>query len=113
MVGSTRGNPDGFGHASGSGSQQLPPLPPGFAEVLAAQTELLRQLVQGQQQQRGGQNVHQPQAASYSDFLGTQPPLFNRTEEPLDADAWLRTIESKFSLLQVPCSEASKARFAA
>ena len=111
MVGSTRGNPDGFGHASGSGSQQLPPLPPGFAEVLAAQTELLRQLVQGQQQQRGGQNVHQPQAASYSDFLGTQPPLFNRTEEPLDADAWHRTIESKFSLLQVPCSEASKARF--
>jgi len=52
MVGSTRGNPDGFGHASGSGSQQLPPLPPGFAEVLAAQTELLRQLVQGQQQQQ-------------------------------------------------------------
>jgi len=114
MVGSTCGNPDGFGHASGSGSQQLPPPPPGFAEVLAAQTELLRQLVQGQQQQqRGGHNVHQPQAASYSDFLGTQPSLFNRTEEPLDADAWLRTIESKFSLLQVPCSEASKARFAA
>ena len=94
----TLGNPDGFGHASGNGSQQ---------------TELLRQLVQGrQQQQRGGHNIHQPQAASYSDFLGTQPPLFNRTEEPLDADAWLRTIESKFSLLQVPCSEASKARFA-
>jgi len=46
-------------------------------------------------------------------FLGTQSALFNRTEEPLDADAWLRTIESKFSLLQVPCSEASKARFAA
>ena len=85
MVGSTHGNPDGFGHASGSGSQQLPPPPPGFAEVLAAQTELLRQLVQGQQQQqqRGGQNVLQPQAASYSDFLGTQPPLFNRTEETL------------------------------
>ena len=113
MLGSTRGNPDGFGHASGSGSQQLPPPPPGFAEVLAAQTELLRQLVQGQQQQRGGQNVHQPQAASYSDFLGTQTPLFNRIEEPLDADAWLRTIESKFSLLLLPCSEANKARYAA
>jgi len=34
-------------------------------------------------------------------------------EEPLDADAWIRTIESKLSLLTVPCSEASKARFAA
>jgi len=114
MVGSTRGNTDGFGHASGSGSQQPPPPPPDIAEVLAAQTELLRRLVQGQQQQqRGGHNDHQPQAASYSDFLGTQPPLFNKTEEPLDADAWLRTIESKFSLLVVPCSDANKARYAA
>lgn len=113
MVGSTRGCPKGYDYASGSGSQQPPPPPPDFAEVLAAQTELLRQLVQGQQQQRGGHNVHQPQGASYSDFLGTQPPLFNRIEEPLDADAWLRTIESKFSLLLLPCSEANKARYAA
>ena len=35
------------------------------------------------------------------------------TEEPLDADAWIRTIESKFSLLVVPCSDANKALFAA
>ena len=39
--------------------------------------------------------------------------MFNRTEEPLDADAWIKTIESKFDLLTVPCSEANKARFAA
>jgi len=69
MVGSTRGCPKGYDYASGTGSQQPPPPPPDFAEVLAAQTELLRQLVQGQQQQRGGHNVHQPQGASYSDFL--------------------------------------------
>ena len=49
-------------NASGSGSQQPPPPPPGIAEVLAAQTELLRQLVQGQQ--RCGHHAHQPQAAS-------------------------------------------------
>ena len=42
-----------------------------------------------------------------------QPPLFHVTEEPLDADAWIHTIESKFSLLEVPCSDANKARFAA
>jgi len=35
------------------------------------------------------------------------------TDEPLDADAWIRTIESNFSLLVVPCYEANKARFAA
>ena len=34
-------------------------------------------------------------------------------EEPLDAEAWIKTIESKFDLLTVPCSEANKARFAA
>ena len=112
MVGSTRGTPGGF-EASGSGAPPPPPPPPGFAEILAAQTELLRQLVQGQQQQRGGRHDHQPQSATYTDFLGTQPPLFNRTEEPLDADAWLRTIESKFSILTVPCSEANKAHFTA
>ena len=115
MVGATCGTPDGFGNANDSGSQQPPPPPPNFAEYLAAQTELLRQLVHGQQQQqqRGGHNVHQPQAAGYMEFFATQPPLFNKTEEPLDADAWIRTIESKFSLLLVPCSEQNKARFAA
>jgi len=113
MVGPTRNTPSGFGGASGSGSQQPPP-PPNFGEFLAAQTELLRQLVQGQQQQqRGGHHVHQPQAASYQDFLGTQPPLFNKTKEPLDADAWIQTIESKFALLMAPCSEANEARFTA
>jgi len=114
MVGSTRGTPDGFGQPSGSGSQQPPPPPLDLAEFLAAQNELFRQIVQGQfQQQQDGYNASQPQAASYFDFLGTQPPLFNVMEEPLDADAWICTIESKFSLLVVPCSDANKARFAA
>ena len=94
MVGSTRGTPSGFG-ARGSGTPPPPPPPSGIAEVLAAQTELVQQLVQAQQQ-RGEHNAHHPQEASYQDFLSTQPPLFN-----------------KFSLLTVPCSEASKARFAA
>jgi hypothetical protein len=34
-------------------------------------------------------------------------------EEPLDADAWLRTIESKFALLTIPCADSSKAHFTA
>ena len=54
-----------------------------------------------------------PQVAGYSDFLSTQPPLFSKTEDPLDADAWIRTIESKFALLTAPYSEASKDLFAA
>ena len=31
----------------------------------------------------------------------------------MDTDAWLRTIESKFALLAVPCADANKAQFAA
>jgi hypothetical protein len=30
-----------------------------------------------------------PLSASYQDFLSTQPPLFHKADEPLDADAWL------------------------
>jgi hypothetical protein len=63
-------------------------------------------------QHQGGRQNHQPQAAGYQDFLGTQPPLFSQMEEPLDANAWIRTIESKFLLLAAPCSEMNKARFA-
>jgi hypothetical protein len=51
--------------------------------------------------------------ASYQDFLSTQPPFFSKAEEPLDADAWLHTIELKFALLTIPCTDSSKAHFAA
>ena len=61
MVGYTLGTPEGLGRETGSGSQQPPPPPPNLAELMAMQTELLRQLVQGQQnlprqQQRGGRD---------------------------------------------------------
>jgi hypothetical protein len=89
--------------------------PPNLTEVMARQTELLNQLVQAQmghsrQQSRGRD---EPLSASYQDFLSTQPPLFHKADEPLDADAWLRTIESKFALLPAPCSDENKTLFAA
>ena len=80
---------------------------------MTLQTELLQQLVQGQQNQPRGCEDHILQAVGYQEFFGTHPPLFHQTDEPLDADAWLRTIESKFALLPVPCSEANKTLFAA
>ena len=74
MVGATPGNPDSFG-ASGNGPSQPPPAPPNWAEVLAAHTELLRQLVQVCQflQQQHFQpdrphNVHHPQVAGYQEL---------------------------------------------
>jgi hypothetical protein len=37
--------------------------------------------------------------SSYVEFLATQPPTFTEASETLEADHWLRTIESKFELL--------------
>jgi hypothetical protein len=82
---------------------------------MAWQMELLNQLVQAQMNQfhhpSRGRDEHP--SVGYQDFLSTQPSLFHKTDEPLDADAWLRTIESKFALLSAPCSDANKALFAA
>jgi hypothetical protein len=82
---------------------------------MARQTELLNLLVQAQtkQQHQQSRGRDEPQVATYQDFLSTQPPLFSKAEEPLDADAWLRTIESKFALLTIPCADSNKAHFAA
>ena len=99
MVGHTRGSPKGFGRETGSGSQQPPPPPPNLAELMAMQTELLRQLVQGQQnlprQQYGGCDA---QPAGYQEFFGTQPPLFSRTDEP-----WTLMLGSVLLSPSLPC----------
>jgi hypothetical protein len=42
-----------------------------------------------------------------------KPPTFTKVEEPLEAEAWIRAIEDKFSAFVLPCSEESKANFAA
>jgi hypothetical protein len=115
MVGATHGTPEGFWPDQASGSQQPPLAPPNLAEVMARQTELLNQLVQAQigqfHHQSRGRDEHP--SANYQDFLSTQPPLFHKADEPLNADAWLRTIESKFALLSAPCSDDNKALYTA
>src|SRR5437762_7700780 len=69
-------------------------------------------LVQNQMQQQQPHG-HQgpPQAATYGDFAGTHPPIFSKAEDPLEANSWLRLMESKFELLT--CSEEQKTIFAA
>jgi hypothetical protein len=52
-------------------------------------------------------------AATYLEFLSTQPPLFTKAEDPLDADIWLKVVESMFPLLHGECSDAAKVRFTA
>ena len=94
-----------------------PPNPPELAQAIAAmltgrdeQTALLRELVQQGRAPRPEPH-HQPPVPGYQEFLGTQPPLFQKAGEPLEADSWLKTIESKFTLC--PYNDNDKASFAA
>jgi hypothetical protein len=93
-----------------------PPPPPTMQELMAQQNEILRLLAQRQPppQHYGGGDHHQrpPVVATYQEFLSTQPSLFTRAEDPLDADIWLRVVESKFPLLNRVCSDEAKVRFA-
>src|SRR5205809_1216947 len=99
--------------SSQQGAESNPPPPPQtLAEVVAQQTQILQMLAQNQmhqQQPHGHQG--QPQNATYGDFAATLPPTFAKEEDPLEADSWIRLMESKFELLT--CTETQKILFAA
>jgi hypothetical protein len=42
-----------------------------------------------------------------------KPPTFSKAEDPLEAEAWIKAIEAKFSTFVLPCSEENKANFTA
>jgi hypothetical protein len=102
-----------------SQGNENPPPPPSSAQATASileshdeQTELLRQLVANST--RGGnwaRNALALALTTYNDFAATHPLLFTEAGEPLEADHWLRVIESKFGLLR--CTEVQKTLFAA
>ena len=74
------------------------------------QTALLREIVEQGRAQRH-EHHHQPAIPGYEQFQNTQLPLFHKADEPVEADSWLRTIESKFTLH--PYNDGDKAGFAA
>jgi hypothetical protein len=89
---------------------------------MATQTGVLRQILQTQQQitqqmNRGpphGANHEGPnQVTTYSQFIAMKSPTFSKAEDPLEVEAWIKAIEAKFSAFVLPCSEESKANFAA
>jgi hypothetical protein len=57
------------------------------------------------------QPQYQERDSSYSDFLVTHPPVFTDVTDPLEADSWLHTTESKFGLLH--CTEYQKTLYIA
>jgi hypothetical protein len=112
----TRNVRNGAENSQGNGN---PPPPPSLAQAIASileshdeQTELLRQLVANST--RGGNGARNAPAlapTTYSDFASTHPPLFTEAGEPVEANHWLRVMESKFGLLR--CTEVQKTLFAA
>jgi hypothetical protein len=76
------------------------------------QNDLMRRLVENDER-RGAEHQqprHQERDSSYLDFLTTHPPVFADVIDPLEADSWLRTTESKFGLLH--CTEYQKTLYA-
>jgi hypothetical protein len=90
---------------SAQGAAHGAQFPPELAALVAQQGQIINMLAQEQQQRN-------PQEISYTEFASLQPPIFTTATDPLDADDWLRIIESKFSLLP-RLTEQQKARFAA
>jgi hypothetical protein len=105
----------GCGQPSCGNAPPPPPHPPvSLEQLLATQNELMTLLIQNEAR-RGAERPQHPRYRdmnmSYSEFLATHPPLFSRGRDPLEADDWLRTIESKFSLLN--CTEYQKTLYVA
>jgi hypothetical protein len=88
-----------------SGGHSSPP--PTLAQVITSiresreeQTELLHLIVTNSNRDSTVVcNARDQAQSSYVKFLATHPPTFTEASEPLEADHWLRTIESKFDLL--------------
>jgi hypothetical protein len=90
-----------------------PPLPPvSLEQLLATQNELMRVLTKNLVQCEACSPHRQPGVeTSYTDFLAMHPSMFTKAIDPLEADNWLRVIESKFRFLH--CSEIQKTMFVA
>jgi hypothetical protein len=74
------------------------------------QTELLRLLMTNSNHDGTVVSNARDQArSSYVEFIATQPPTFTEASEPLEADHWLHTIESKLDLLN--CTKNQKTLF--
>ena len=92
---------------SGEGASSQPPPPPPLTAVeqlVHNQNEMFRLFLASQNNNaQAAAPPPQPRPTSYGDFWATQPPSFSEAKDPLEADNFLRIVESKFALLN--CTE--------
>ncbi|KAK1615195.1 hypothetical protein QYE76_020712 [Lolium multiflorum] len=62
-----------------------------------ANLAVLQQLAQNNQ----GHGNHDHPGSKLKNFQNTNPPVFSKTEEPLDADDWLQTMENNLEVAEV------------
>jgi hypothetical protein len=104
----------GHGQVPRGGAPPPPPQPPiSLEQLLAMHNDLMRRLVENEEHRgaKSQQPRHQERDSSYSDFLATHQPVFADVTDPLEADSWLRTTDSKFGLLH--CTKYQKTLYAA
>jgi hypothetical protein len=81
-------------------------------ESRVEQTELLCHLMTNSNREGTAVRIARDrERSSYVEFLATQSLTFAKAGEPLEADHWLRTIESKLEILK--CTENQKTLFVA
>jgi hypothetical protein len=95
------------------GTPPPPPIllsPVSLEQLLATHNELIRVLMENLMQ-REVRPPHRQSGVetSYTDLLAMHPLTFAEATDPLEADSWLRIIESKFGLLH--CTEFQKTLF--
>jgi hypothetical protein len=99
----TRANGDDVLDVPEGSAPLPPPCPPvSLEQMLATQNELMNLSIQNETRHGAKQPLHprcRDMNTFYSKFLSTHPSLFSGVKDPLEADNWLRTTESKFSLL--------------
>src|SRR3954452_6599413 len=52
-----------------------------------------------------GNGHHEHPGSKLKNFQNTNPPMFSKTEEPLDADDWLQTMENNLEVAGVEAPE--------
>ena len=66
-----------------------------------ANLAVLQQIAQNNQ----GHGPHDHPGSKLKNFQNTNPPMFSKTEEPLDADDWLQSMENNLEVAGVEAAE--------